>query len=646
MKPIVSRRQFIGRSGATALALLAGTRSELLAASPGNGEFLFLEAEGFENHGGWDLDQQSMDQMGSPYLLAHGLGIPVADAVTQATFPSAGTYRVWVRTRDWVAPWNAPGAPGKFQILINGDPLKETFGTKGADWHWHDGGTVTVPVKASIALHDLTGFEGRCEAILFCRSNGFVPTNDVAALQKFRRKLLNLPEKPDDGGAYDLVVVGGGMAGTCAALSAARNGLKVALVQDRPVLGGNASSEVRVWPEGNTHQQPFARIGDIVQEILPPRPKTNLTLNGTGAENFDDSRKLEAVRNEPRITLLTNHRAIATEKSGDSISAVIVQSTVNSRRQSLRGKFFADCTGDAVVGYQAGADYEFSVGNNMGSTNLWRPLDASKEEAVLKCDCKDKDALTAAFREGTTGQPFPRCPWAIDLTDKPFPGRKGSKGQWGGDDPLANLGGWFWESGFDKNPIEDVERIRDLNLRAMYGAWDALKNVDKLYPNHRLGWAAFIAGKRESRRLLGDVILTADDFRNGTKFEDPAFPCSWHIDIHEAHQQFSKEVKGEEFISKATDGKGFSYKGPYWAPYRTLYSRNISNLFMAGRDISVSKDGLGPVRVMRTTGMMGETVGKAAAICVKENTTPRGVYQKHLPKLQALMRQPGKTRVA
>lgn len=639
----LNRRHFLVHGGATVLGLLACSRSAL-AASTGSGEFLFLEAEGFENLGGWEVDQQSMDQMGSSYLLAHGLGVPVTDATTQVTFPSAGRYRLWVRTRDWVAPWSAPGAPGKFQLFIDGVAVKETFGTKSADWHWHDGGIVDVPQKATLTLHDLTGFEGRCEAILFCKDVSFTPTNDVKALSRFRRKLLNLPETPKERGHFDLIVVGGGLAGVCSAISAARNGLKVALVQDRPVLGGNASSEVRVWPEGHTRQQPFPHIGDIVEEILTPRPKTKGSLNGTGAENFDDTRKLAAIKAEPNITLLTDHRAIHTEKEGTTIRAVVIQSTRTGHRLRLKGKLFADCTGDAVIGYQAGADYEFSVGNNMGSSNLWRPLDAANESEVLKCECKDKDALTASFREGKIEQPFPRCPWAIDLSDKPFPGRKGSKGQWGATDPLENLGGWFWESGFDKNPIEDIERIRDLNFRAMYGAWDALKNVDNLYPNHRLGWAAFIAGKRESRRLLGDVILSADDFLKGNTFDDPAFPCSWHIDIHTPDKQFDKAHKGEEFISRASEGKGYTYKGPYWAPYRTLYSRNITNLFMAGRDISVTKDGLGPVRVMRTTGMMGEIVGKAAALCIRHNTTPRGVYKDHLAKLQELMKQPGTAR--
>ena len=205
--------------------MLACGSSSANTAKPKDGEFLFVEAEGFDNRGGWELDQQSMSQMGSPYLLAHGLGIAVQDATTTVTFPSAGKYRVWVRTKDWVAPWNAPGAPGKFQLLIDDKPLDEVFGTKSAEWHWHDGGSVEVGEEANIALHDLTGFEGRCEAVLFCKDVDFQPSNDVTQLKKFRRKLLGLDTEPADGGSFDLVVIGGGLAGTAAAVSGARQGL-------------------------------------------------------------------------------------------------------------------------------------------------------------------------------------------------------------------------------------------------------------------------------------------------------------------------------------------------------------------------------------------------------------------------------------
>jgi hypothetical protein len=607
-------------------------------------QHVLLEAEQFADTGGWDVDQQFMDQMGSPVLLAHGLGVPVRDAVTTAHFPTPGKYRVWVRTRDWVAPWNVPGAPGKFQLLVNDQPLAQTFGTEGAEWHWQDGGDVEVGAEAQIALHDLTGFEGRCDAVLFSRDAQFAPPNDPTELAKFRAAALSLPAQPEDGGSYDLVVVGGGVAGSSAAVSAARNGLTVALVEDRPVLGGNGSSEVRVWPEGNTRQKPFPHLGDIVEEICPPRANRPASREAGGSAAYQDARKLAVVRAEPRITLFLEHRVNAVETHELRIVTVTAQNTRTARRVKLSGKLFADCTGDGTVGFLAGADYELSTHEHQGMTNPWNVFDQADPKQVLKCECKDKAALALAAEAGQVAAPFPRVPWAVDLSQKPFPGRAKFQGQFTDNTPLGNLGGWFWESGFDKDPINALERVRDLNLRAMYGAWDALKNVDKRYPNYRLGWSAFIAGKRESRRLLGDVLLSADDFRKNTLFPDPAFPCTWHIDVHSPHPQFKDGLQGEEFISQATTGRGYNYQGPYWAPYRTLYSRNIANLFMAGRDISVTHEALGPVRVMRTCGMMGETVGKAAWIAVRHHTSPRGVYEQHLPLLRDLMAQPGNAR--
>ena len=594
---------------------------------------LLIEAEGFADYGDWSLDQQFMDQMGSPYLLAHGLGAPVRDAVTTAKVPLPGRHRVWVRTRDWAAP----GTPGRFQLIVGGKPLAATFGAEGAEWHWQAGGDVELGAEATIALHDLTGFEGRCDAVLFSRDLSFIPPNEPKALAAFRTAALGLPAQPHDGGTFDLVVVGGGIAGSCAAVSAARHGLNVALVQDRPVLGGNGSSEVRVWPEGSTRQKPFPHVGDIVEEICPPKANRPASREAGGGAAYQDDRKLAVVRAEPRIRLFLDHHVNVVETREKRIVSVTAQNTRTARRAKLCGRLFADCTGDGAVGFLAGADYEMSTEAHQGVTNPWNVLDQADPAQVLACECKDKDALTAAAAAGKVAAPFPRLPWAIDLRDKPFPGRKGHKGQWA-DTPLGNLGGWFWESGFDKDPIRDLERIRDLNMRAMYGAWDALKNVDKLYPNHRLAWSAFIAGKRESRRLLGDVILTGEDFRQARVFPDPAFPCSWHIDIHSPHPEFAGGFKGEEFISQATVGKGYNYQAPYWAPYRTLYSRNIENLFMAGRDISVTHEALGPVRVMRTCGMMGEIVGMAAAICVRSQASPRGVYQRHLETLKQLMR--------
>jgi len=597
-----------------------------VAAAASKDAVVLLEAEQFASIGGWVVDQQFMDQMGSPYLLAHGLGEPVRDAVTTVQFPTAGKYRVWVRTRDWVAPWKAPGAPGRFKVLIDGKPLATTFGTQGAAWHWQDGGMVKVGREAKVALHDLTGFEGRCDAIVFCRDRSFTPPDDLPALTAFRRQALGLPDAPEDGGSYDLVVVGGGIAGTCTAMSAARLGLKVALLQDRPVLGGNNSSEVRVWLNGGVNLPPYPRIGDIVAELEPKKRAHVGTENS--AEIYEDDRRLVLVRSEKNITLLLEERVNSVEAAGGVIRAVVAQHIRTAKRIRLTARWFADCTGDGAVGALAGADFETTHTGHMGPSNLWNVQDTGQAEPFPKCECEDTNAVNMAFAVGKEPAPFPRCPWAVDLRDKSFPGRSKATTPKGAD-PMSRLGQWFWESGFNKDPIADVEWMRDQNLRAMYGAWDTLKNVDKLYPNYKLNWAAYIAGKRESRRLLGDVILTGDDFRDSTVFPDACFPCTWTIDLHLPDPAYNLE-----FISKASHGK---YKTPYWAPYRCLYSRNVTNLFMAGRDISVTHEALGPVRVMRTCGTMGEIVGMAASLCKQHDCSPRGVYEQHLDELKQLM---------
>ncbi|MHC4405929.1 MAG: FAD-dependent oxidoreductase, partial [Planctomycetota bacterium] len=219
--------------------------------------------------------------------------------------------------------------------------------------------------------------------------------------------------------------------------------------------------------------------------------------------------------------------------------------------------------------------------------------------------------------------------------DKPFPGR--------GDDSrgILALGGWYWESGFDRDPIREAEHIRDWNFRAMYGAWDCLKNTDKVYPSHKLNWAAHVSGKRESRRLLGDVVLGREDLAGNVEFPDGCVPTGWKIDLHLPDARYEKSFEGDAFIAKAhyTD-----YPRPYWIPYRCLYSRNVDNLFMAGRDVSVTHEGLGTVRVMRTGGCMGEIVGMAASLCKKHDVSPRDVYYRHLDDLKELMtRGVGKT---
>lgn len=570
---------------------------------PASGHDVLVEAESFEHHGGWKLDTQFIDTMGSPYLLAHGLGRPVSNAKTTVRFPAAGEYRVFVRTKDWVAQWKAPGAPGRFQVEVNGTPLATTFGTKGADWVWQSGGTVTIDsVDVGLALRDLTGFDGRCDAVLFTQ-NDTPPPNESGILSDWRKERLGLPKDPIKHEGYDLVVVGGGYAGVAASISAARAGCKVALIQNRPVLGGNGSSEVRVWAMGNIRRGKYPRIGEIVEEFCD-----HATKSPGRYEEFEDEKKEAIVRAEKNIDLFLNHHAYKVDSDENGVNAVYAFDTRTGARGRFAGKLFSDCTGHGTIGYLAKADWEMTPKGRMGMSNMW------------------------AWDEGDKVVSFPPTPWALDLDMKDFPYPRDHHGQ------------WFWESGFDKNPLDGAESIRDWNLRAVYGAFNAMKNRDGAdkHKNAYLTWIAYIGGPRESRRLMGDVVLTQDDVVKKREFPDGCVPTTWSIDLHYPKKQYAEKFADNPFISIAVHDRRIDRKYGYPVPYRCLYSRNINNLFMAGRNVSVTHEALGTTRVMKTCGMMGEVVGKAASVCIHHDCLPRDVYTGYLKELLGLLKLPGK----
>ncbi|TKJ39359.1 MAG: hypothetical protein CEE38_01060 [Planctomycetes bacterium B3_Pla] len=573
---------------------------------------VLVEAESFANRGGWVVDQQFMDQMGSPFLLAHGLGQPVKDAATGVSFPVTGRYRVWVRTRDWVAPWKSPGAPGRFQLIVDGKTLETVFGTEGAQWHWQDGGTVDIAEKMVVLkLHDLTGFEGRCDAIVFSADANFVLPNDGEQAAAFRRNALSLPAAPQDAGNFDLVVVGGGMAGTCTAISAARLGLQVALIQNRPVLGGNNSSEVRVHLNGEVNLPPYPALGDVVNEL-----DTGLRGNAQPAEHYDDQQKLNVVRAEKNIHLFLNMHAFRVEKQADRIVAVVARHTQDSGRWRFTAPIFADCTGDGTLGFLAGAEYR------MGRESKDHTAESLAPEKPDKMTMGASVQWYSAQTSKSTS--FPDCPWALQFNEESC--------------HYLTRGDWDWEAGMNRDQINEFEYIRDHAFRAVYGNWSFLKNHSRgrlKFARRKLEWVAYIAGKRESRRLLGDVILQQQDIQRRKKFPDAFVTTTWSIDLHYPDPKNTKHFPGEEFRSIAK----FTKIRPYPIPYRSFYSCNIENMLMAGRCISVTHVALGTVRVMRTGGMMGELIGMAASLCKKHGTDPRGVYQNHLVELKRLAKR-------
>lgn len=572
---------------------------------------VFIETESFSEKGGWKIDQQAFDVMGSSYLLAHGMGRPVPDATTEIEFPEKGTYHIWVRTKDW-APY--PKGPGKFRILVNEQPMEQEFGSTGLEgWQWYYGGTTDIQnSKVKLTLKDMTGFDGRCDALLFTKDKNFTPPQENDELLAFRKQMLGLTDKPMDGGHYDLVVVGGGMAGTCAAISGARMGLKVALIQNRPVLGGNNSSEIRVHLRGDVDKNYYSKLGRIVRELDNGDP-------GNGhpeGDRYGDDRKLSIVNAEENISLFLNTHVDQVETKDNKIVAVIGRNIETNQEYRFSGALFSDCTGDGTVGFLAGADYRVGresqeeTGESLapenpddftlGTSNLWASVET--------------DSVTT----------FPETPWAIQFSD-----------EYHIDEHKAD---WQWETGFGNfNTITEAEQIRDHNLRAIYGNWSYLKNEKKdKYANYELAWVAYIGGKRESRRLLGDHILTQMDIQEGKMYPDATVTATWTIDLHFPDEENSKYFPGEEFFAAT---KHIKVK-PYTIPYRCLYSRNIENLFMAGRDISTTHVAFGSTRVMRTCGMMGEAVGYAAYVAWKHNTNPPGVYQKHLDEFIGILENP------
>ncbi|MCB1236469.1 MAG: FAD-dependent oxidoreductase, partial [Verrucomicrobiae bacterium] len=591
--------------------LLVAPAMLVFAAPSGRAGEVLVEAEAFSQPGGWRLDTQFIDIMGSPYLIAHGMGVPVADAETTVKFPQAGSYRLWVRTKDWVAQWKAPGeAPGRFQVAIDGRPVATEFGAEGADWHWQDGGTVAIAgTEAKIALHDLTGFDGRCDALLFSSDPAFTPDNSSEVLPAWRRETLGLPKEPIAEGPFDIVFVGGGYAGSCGAISAARMGLKVALIQNRGVLGGNGSSEVRVWAQGNTPPGLYP-VGDIVREFEDDAKKSPGTY-----EEFEDAKKEKIARAEKNLSLFLDHHAYAVEmKDPSHLAAVLAFDTRTGAVRRFEARTYCDATGHGTVGMLANADREMIDGGRMGMSNMW------------------------AWETTDSPRTFPETPWALDLAEGEFPYPRDFHAQ------------WFWESGFDKDPLKDLETIRDWNLRASYGAWNAIKNhgayarsdeSGKAHANARMTWLAYIGGPRETQQLLGDIVLTEEDIVDKKPYPDGCVLTTWSVDLHYPQEQYVKKFPDNPFISKAVHGGGVDRKKGYPVPYRCFYSRNIENLFMAGRNISVTHEALGTVRVMKTCGMMGVVVGKAAALCARNDCSPRDVYYQYLEDLIRLCQLPG-----
>lgn len=562
---------------------------------------LLIEAESFKEKGGWVVDPQFVQQMGSPYLLAHGLGIPVSNAKTEVTLPSSGKYHVWVRTKNW-----APGeweAPGRFRLVINGIELDTILGTEEG-WAWQYAGKVAIKdTSATIELADLTGFDGRCDAIYF-NTLKTPPPATVKELTEWRKEQLNESESPLITESFDLIVVGGGIAGCAASIAAAEQGIKVALIQDRPVLGGNASSEIRVHTEGITWKS--ERILSMLNTVWWP--------NGSPDAVLDDKKRHANMEKYENISIFLNMRAYSVEAESGTISSVDARHTSTGETMRFSAPLFIDCTGDGWIGYWAGADFMYGREDSLKYNENWEQNKELWSPAQPDNRVMGSSVLWRSVDKGTPVS-FPEVPWAIDIAEG----------------HSATEGTWKWEySDNNMNQIDDAEAIRDHMLKAIYSSFYNAKQKPE-NANLALEWTSYLVGKRESRRLVGDYIYTFQDEKNMVEFDDAVVMEERDVDVH--YQQNLKDPSKPDFLSEAL----FYKVDHYYIPYRCLYSKNIKNLFMAGRCFSTSHVGLGGPRVMNTTGQMGVAVGYAASLCKKYSTDPRGVYQSHIAELKNLV---------
>ncbi|MBE6711896.1 MAG: FAD-dependent oxidoreductase [Ruminococcaceae bacterium] len=407
----------------------------------------------------------------------------------------------------------------------------------------------------------------------------------------------------------DVCVVGGGFAGMCAAIAAARHGAKVAILHDRPMFGGNASSEVRMWPMGAKGRN--LRETGLFEEIV----LANMYRNPTRAYGIWDSVLYEKVKFQEGITCFLNCSVFDAQTEDGKIRWVMGWQTTTYQHHKIWADIFIDCSGDSILAELCGAEYRFG-----------REAASEFDESAAPT-CADRKTMGNScliqVRETPVSISFTPPKWARSIQSEEQMATRPHL-----PDQFRDNNFWWMELGGEKDTIEDAEEIRDELLALSFGVWDHIKNHGDHHADRwELDWAGFLPGKRESRRYVGDHILSQKEVQAGGKFDDVIAYGGWQIDNHPP--------------------AGFDHKGEpttyypcppcFGIPYRCLYSKNIDNLMFAGRNISVTHVAMAASRVMATCALLGQAAGTAAALAIKEGVSPRGVLKNIRTLQKALM---------
>ena len=430
---------------------------------------------------------------------------------------------------------------------------------------------------------------------------------------------------------YDIVVIGGGLSGMCAAIAAARHGAKTALVHGRHVFGGNASSEIRMHVCGASEsmEKPDLEEGGILYEMMLENKSRNDYYNFS----IWDMVLFSAVKKEPNLTAYMNTVMEDCEMDGNTIKRIFAYQHTTETHWCFDGDLFIDCTGNGTLGYLAGAEYR--IGSE-GKDEFQEPHAPEKPN-------NNRMGNTLLFKAVDRGHSvhFKRPEFARVFTEEELKYRThsavhGANSKDGADKAYLRItsfstssvdyGYWWLElTGEKEDIIDEYEEIRDELVSCIYGIWDHLKNGgDHGAENYDLEWVGMLPGMRESRRLVGDYILNENDILSNRQFDDAVAYGGWAMDIHAPKGIYDFDELPSFVVS---------FDGSYTIPYRSYYSKNIDNLMMAGRNISVSKMAMGSTRVMGTCAIGGQAVGTAAAMCIKYRCQPRGILN-HMEELQ------------
>ncbi len=414
----------------------------------------------------------------------------------------------------------------------------------------------------------------------------------------------------------DVCIIGGGLTGLCAGLAAARHGARVLLMHERPVLGGNASSEVRMHICGaDRHGHlPNRRETGILEELRLENARRNPNQN----YSMWDLLLYEKARDQPGLELLLNCTCQRAEMEGARIAAVTGWQMTTNTEHTVRARLFIDCSGDGILAPLTGAEFRMGREGRAEYGESIAPAQPDARTMGLSCmfmaRCYD------------TPQPFTPPAWAYDFpqdADLPY-------GSTGGHSWLR-YGYWWIELGGDRQSLYDAEEVRDELLRIVFGVWDHVKNHgDHGAENWALEWVQFLPGKRESRRYVGDHVLTQRDIEAEGRFADLVAYGGWTMDDHDPAGFWAVKLGRPATVFHPCPS-------PYGIPYRALYSRNIENLLCAGRDASCSHAAMSSTRVMGTCCSMGQAVGTAAAIAVREGLLPRQVGERRMHELQQIL---------